>query len=287
MCYNTKQTRKVKDLENYYRVGLIQDRDYEIDDVAIRQAFDTPFYNLSGFMHPMMLIITSDLPDSLLPAKWGIAPDNFNVEYLDKFYELKKGAALNAQSEKAFKLALYYESIYERRCIVPVDGFYEPHTLPIDKKIPKTVPFHFEYEDKSPISFAGIYNILRNQESKKEYFVFTILTKKATPLFKEIHNSPAKDNGHRMPLILDEKYLDDWLDVDISTGYLTDIMESNTEKEIVARPIKRDIYRRNLDSNYEGVDDFHNYHQDPQGLKFDFKGYKPHFFGEGQTSLFD
>ena len=275
-------------LEFYYRIGLIRKGE---NFPSLRDAFDVPMYQLNGFDHPLMLIITSEFPDTLVPAKWGIAPEldeygnPFEIDNLDNYYKKQLGYTLNAQAEKAFKYKLYYDSIFERRCVIPVDGFYEPHTLPNRTKKKEKVPFVFEYEDKSPISLAGIYNVLHREDSDEAIVTFTIFTREANDLFKEVHNVPNKEGKHRMPLILNDDVIDDWLNEEISSSYLEDLLLTEPSKEIIARPVTRDIYKR-VDSNYEGVDNFHDYHTDPQGLRFDFNGYKPHFFGE-QNDLFN
>ncbi len=180
MCYKTSNKFTVNEMEARYNVA--RDPNLDIDD------HDFTNYHIIGFTFPPMLIIGMDAgldicpkPHILHPALWGIIKPEWNGHDVNDYYKSLgryTGAALNAQSEKAFEYWLYKDSIMTKRCIVPVTGFFEPHKLEN-----KSYPFYFERKDEKYISIAGLYTI-----SKSGFVGFTLLTKEASPLFAAVHN---------------------------------------------------------------------------------------------------
>ena len=181
MCFHTSQTKKVQELENRYDVNIH-------DDLA-EEAFNVPAYHINGFAHPNMLIIPQEGSDILAVARWGIAPSKTKPEEIDAYYKkaVRFGGGLNAQSEKLFEHFIYKYSSLERRCIIPVTGFYEPHE---HKK--KKYPYYIHRADNESFALAGIYTIIEDG-----LVTFSILTKEASPMFAEIHNKRK-----RQPILL-------------------------------------------------------------------------------------
>ncbi|WP_455715453.1 SOS response-associated peptidase [Anaerosporobacter sp.] len=100
-----------------------------------------------------------------------------------------KGVLINARSETAFEKKTFRESLMSRRCIIPAAGFYEWDS---DKnKIYFTVP------EKKCMYMAGLYRY------EKEESRFVILTTAANTSMKDIHD--------RMPLILNEEMITEWI----------------------------------------------------------------------------
>lgn len=146
------------------------------------------------------------------------------------------GAGLNARSEKLYDHFIYKYGADSRRCVIPVTGFFEPHTAPKKFKI----PFYFEGVDTDILSLAGIYTI-----TKDKYLTFTILTKAATPLFEKIHNTK-----NRRPVILQKENVKDWL----SDGTTPDGVERLVKNDMPdngfnAYPVSKDLYSPKVDAN--------------------------------------
>lgn len=100
-----------------------------------------------------------------------------------------KGLLINARSETALQKPSFSESVLHRRCIIPAAGFYE-----WDKS--KT-QYSFFLPDRPVIFMAGCFR--RYEDGDR----FTILTTAANESMSQIHD--------RMPLILPERDIDDWL----------------------------------------------------------------------------
>lgn len=99
------------------------------------------------------------------------------------------GVILNARADTVFEKRTFKDSIISRRCIIPASGFFEWN------KIKEKV--YFTPKSKKIMYMAGIYNIFENETR------FVILTTKANTSVKEVHD--------RMPLLLNENQIDEWI----------------------------------------------------------------------------
>ncbi len=234
MCFHTSQTKKVVKLENRYGVSL--------SNPDARDAFDIPSYHLNGFSHPDMLIIPQEKPSVIAPAIWGIIPSNKKPEQIRDYYKesVQFGGGLNAQSEKLFEHFIYKHSALTRRCIIPVTGFFEPHEYK-----GKKYPFHIKSKDNDVLSLAGLYTIIEN------VVTFTILTKKASPLFAKIHNKK-----NRQPIILQKDFEEDWLKNDLNENGIKELMNLNfNEEELSAYTVSRDLFQMKINTDIETIID--------------------------------
>ena len=262
MCYNTKHSRNVKDKERFYKIRLYPKQENS------RPAFDIPMYHNNGFLHANQLIIPQEAPQYLIGAKWGIAPETVAPEHLSDYYKEQRpyGEGLNAQSEKAFGHYFYNfnEAILHRRCIIPVDGFYESHKLP--NKV--SVPFHIKRKDDGIISLAGIYSVLRGG-----LCTYSIFTKMASPLFKDIHNTK-----NRQPLMLSDDKINSWLNTETDQVTIQSLLQHDYNNEdLSAYPISRDFNRSSIDTDYESITKPIDYFKDNTDIKgFDLGTYPMH-----------
>lgn len=234
MCFHTSTTHKTKKLEEHFKVTL--------NNENLRPLFDKPNYHLNGFAHPNMLVIPQEKPDVLAPGVWGLVPSNKTSQEIKDYYKeaVKYGSGLNAQSEKLFQHYLYRESAMTRRCVIPVDGFFEPHG-----HNKKKYPFFVRGKDQQPLGLAGIYSVIDT------YITFTILTKAASPLFERIHNTKK-----RQPVILEDAQAHDWLDVNLGQGDLKDIIQSEyPESNLETYTVSKDLFSPKVDSNVETIID--------------------------------
>ncbi|NIK93083.1 SOS response-associated peptidase [Mangrovimonas sp. CR14] len=232
MCFHTSTTNKVKKLEAFYSVDLV--------DESMRPYFDTPKYHMNGFSHPNMLVIPQEKSHVLAPGLWGIVPDNKQPDEIKPYFKeaVRYGGGLNAQSEKVFDHFIYRNSIMEQRCVIPVSGFFEPHD---HKK--KKYPFHIKSKEDSVLSLAGIYTMVGT------YLTFTILTKKASPMFEKIHNLKK-----RQPVILSQEDAHNWLSVDLNQNDISSLLtETYPENRLEAYPVSKDLFSPKVDSNVSTI----------------------------------
>ena len=111
-------------------------------------------------------------------------------------------STINARAEEVASKPAYREALKKRRCLVPADAFYEWQRL--DAKTKR--PFAFALASGEPYAFAGLWESWwpREQADAPPLETFTILTTDPNPLMEPVHN--------RMPVILEPKDYDRWLD---------------------------------------------------------------------------
>ena len=126
-----------------------------------------------------------------LVARWGLV----NTWAKDA----KRAAAqINARAETIASASAFRDAFAKRRCIVPADGYYE-----WTGTAPNRMPHWFHRPDGGLIYFAGLYESWQPQPGQWQR-TFTIITTDANRLTAPIHN--------RMPVILAEDLVDEWLD---------------------------------------------------------------------------
>lgn len=101
----------------------------------------------------------------------------------------KKKAAMfiNARSETIDKLSAFRKAFAERRCVVPVTGFYEWR-----EENGKKIPYMVHRKDDGIISLAGIWEFAEIENEK--LFSFSIITGPPSKLTEPLHD--------RTPIIL-------------------------------------------------------------------------------------
>ncbi len=105
---------------------------------------------------------------------------------------------INAKSETISRLPSFRTGYAKRRCIIPVDNFFEWR-----KKEPPKQPFAIGMKDGSPFGLAGIWENWRHPETGNFIRSFCILTCPANELIGTIHD--------RMPVILPPEAYKRWL----------------------------------------------------------------------------
>ncbi|MEO9513244.1 MAG: SOS response-associated peptidase family protein [Flavobacteriaceae bacterium] len=259
MCYSAAQAKKTSDLAKIMD-AVAKLPEFMNDDDLVR-------FHINGFAkhhmnagkkvaeHPIMLIQPQENPKYLTPVMWGFVPREVSGETIPEYYKktLPYGSGLNATAEKLFTSRMFMESGHQRRCVVPVTGFYEPHTTPHKVKgRPFKVPFHFSRKDDQVMKLAGIYEFTYDGHA-----TFSILTRQATPLFEKIHNTKK-----RRPVILHDEQTEAWLDGSTNRNELEQIISTDMPDELLtAHPISKDLYSPKVDSNRPNITDPVHYEQ--------------------------
>ncbi len=116
---------------------------------------------------------------------------------------------INARSETVHEKPSYRQAFAARRCIVPVDGYYEWQTLPGGGSRPRKQPYFVSRADGGVLALAGLYEFWRDRDHPADHpdawlVTCSIVTTAAEELLAPIHE--------RMPLFLDRAAYDAWLD---------------------------------------------------------------------------
>lgn len=105
---------------------------------------------------------------------------------------------INARAESVAEKPAYRWSFRKKRCLIPTDGFYE-----WKKEGKAKQPYLIRRKDAKPFAFAGLWDRWQDPE-RGPIDTFTILTTDANELIRPLHD--------RMPVILDPRDFDLWLD---------------------------------------------------------------------------
>ena len=130
---------------------------------------------------------------SLDLLKWGLIP---------YWCQDPKGGRrpINAKAESVAMLPMFKEAYARRRCIVPVDGFFEWRAI---RGMRAKQPYAIAMKDGSPFGLAGLWENWKNPNTGEWERTFAIITVPSNALLAQIHN--------RMPAILEPRSYERWL----------------------------------------------------------------------------
>ena len=172
---------------------------YEADKIVTRyevgqkQFRFTPNYNVAPSQ--MFPVVLRNSPNKIRLMRWGLVPE-WKKDFTFNF--------INIRAETTSDKPYFKKVLLHQRCIVPANGFFEWGIVNLEGKEEKH-PFYFTLNNQEIFSMAGIYTVLEDAE-KIVHYTFAILTCPPNDIVKPIHN--------RMPVILDNKNEDLWLDPD-------------------------------------------------------------------------
>ena len=106
-------------------------------------------YHYFGFQHPLMPLLCTVEPSRALPASWGLIPSW--AAQPEKALSIRS-KTLNARSETLAEKPSFRGSWPEKRCLIPVEGFYEPH-----KGENGSTPWYITRRDRGLFFLGGIY----------------------------------------------------------------------------------------------------------------------------------
>ena len=153
--------------------------------------------------------------------RWGLIPS---------WAKDASGAAkmINARSETAATLPAFRDAMKSRRCLIPVDGFYEWMRTGKTKQ-----PYCFEVNDGALFAFAGIWDRWKDPSGQwvKSCSILTTTPNAVT--------SPVHD---RMPVILDPDSYDLWLDPGMSNvGEVSNLLRPYDARLMRSYPVSARI----------------------------------------------
>jgi putative SOS response-associated peptidase YedK len=154
-----------------------------------QQVLFEPRYNIPPTVD-VPVVRFADGHRTLSLMRWGLLPSWTK--------DPKKAPLLNnARAESVAEKPSFRTAFKKRRCLIPVDGFYEWKTIGKAKQ-----PYYFHRQDERPFAFAGLWEAWNEIES------CTIITTDANEVMAPIH--------HRMPVVLVPNDYKEWLDPEAS-----------------------------------------------------------------------
>lgn len=205
-------------------------QEYDADNRIAAEEFE-PDYNVAptktspivrAQRRPAERLESAPVGRELVMMRWGLIPPWAK--------DAKVGARMiNARIESVSTASAFRTAYRRRRCIVPVDGWYEWRLDPDGKG---KQPFYMTAPDERSLSLAGLWEIWHDGDQRLT--TFTILTMPARGQLTQIHD--------RMPFILGRDEISSWLDIaggdpdavlSCPDGALADRLE--------LRPVGRDV----------------------------------------------
>ncbi|AST91283.1 MULTISPECIES: SOS response-associated peptidase [Sutcliffiella] len=176
------------------RFTLITTFEYLISEFDIQLAFDEELFANSYNIAPtqqIVSIINDGTNNRMGHLKWGLIPSWAKDEKM-------ASKMINARSETVDEKPSFKRSFYQRRCLIPMDSFYEWKR---DGKA--KIPMRIKMKDDSLFGVAGLWDTWK-APSGEAVHTCTVLTTEPNDLLTDIHD--------RMPVILPKEKQSIWLD---------------------------------------------------------------------------
>ena len=212
--------------------------------------------------HPIIFKNREDLQLHCRLMEWGCIP--FYIKDEGSFLK-QRAFMLNARSERILEdKNSYWHKIRNRRCLVPIDGFYEHRKV---QGFKNKIPYYITVK-KQPLFFLpGLYSVVELPDKQTgellRRFTFTIITRAANSLMQQIHNDG--DNKGRMPLLLPFEKAKKWMEEELTPEAYQKIinfemnqdeLNYNTVFSIRTHKLRPDGKRKNEPFQWEGVEKF-------------------------------
>lgn len=193
------------------------------DYIQVRFAASNPLgqmesnYNVApGTYNPT---VSRQSPNRVVLRRWGLVPGWAKDPRIG--YKL-----INARSETVSSKPAFRAAFARQRCLIPSNGFYEWKEEQGIKQA-----YFCGLIGKKMFGMAGLYDMWKDGEGK-ELLTYTIITREAQGLMKEIHG--------RMPIIVKEEDEEDWLENGISPKRLEEIMVQSLTPDMMY-PVSREV----------------------------------------------
>lgn len=127
-----------------------------------------------------------------VPARWGFVP---------AWMKPPVKPQVNARSDGIRDKPMFRSAYRARRCLVPVDGYFEWHDIFGNKKFKQ--PYAIALKSGEPFALAGVWETWRDAATDARIRTFAIVTCEANDMMSKIHD--------RMPVVLRREDYDRWL----------------------------------------------------------------------------
>ncbi|SEV99471.1 SOS response-associated peptidase [Halobacterium jilantaiense] len=197
------------------RYALFSDPEAVAAEFGLGDADFEPTYNAAPSQD--LPVILDDAPERLSSARWGLVPEWSDGPRADP-------DPINARAESLTEKRHFSEAYEQRRCLVPVDGFYE-WVADADGK----TPYFVSRADDRPFLLAGIWETWTPEQTQtglgefgdgggptreaETVRSFTIVTTEPNDFLADYH--------HRMAVPLDREQGEQWLTAEDPGDLLT------------------------------------------------------------------
>jgi len=168
---------------------------------------------------PVVRYDAKDHQHSLEVMRWGLVP------FWAK--DIKVGFAnINAKAEGIENRPAFREAFRQRRCLVPVDSYYEWKALDAKRKQPYAIAFR----DRRLMALAGLWETWKRPATGETVRSFTIATCPPNALCAALHD--------RMPVILPERAWPAWLgEIEAAPAEAKQLLVPYPAEEMICWPV--------------------------------------------------
>lgn len=241
MCFSVNVNLIKEELENRYGATLIDYDKYR------------PSYYYHAFALPEMPVVCSAGPSKIELYTWGLIPSI--TRDLNEAGNIRS-KTFNARAESIDNKKSFSSSFKTKRCIVPVQGFFEWQHTGREK-----IPWYICHAENEILSLAGLYDQWIEDNTGEVLNTFTIITTTANEMLAEIHNSTK-----RMPVILERASENQWLDLSTPAEELKKFLSPVPSEILHSHTISPLVNDRNKERNTPEVIQPYQYYK--QNLLF-------------------
>jgi putative SOS response-associated peptidase YedK len=177
--------------------------------------------------------ICPGLPDWILKQPLGASGphfDQYEWGLLPAWAKNPKASRrpINARADTVAERPMFRDLLRQRRCAVPIDGYYEWRTTTSGK-----VPFWFYLRTRAPFFLAGLWDCWH--EGKPDQVAsYTLMTTEPNELAATVHD--------RMPVMLHASHVPRWLDPTVTDPEaVADLLGPYPAEEMASRPVSRKV----------------------------------------------
>jgi putative SOS response-associated peptidase YedK len=167
-----------------------------------------------------LVVVQREARRAITAFRWGLIPHWADGP--------KTGSRMfNARAETLASSPAFRDALVRKRCLVPVDGFYEWKREGAARQ-----PFLIRSADGMPLALAGLWSGWRDPLADRVIRTFTIIT--AGP------NRQVADLHDRMPVVVPEAAWERWLDpVPEDPSELQALLQPNEDVRLEIRAVSR------------------------------------------------
>ena len=166
------------------------------------------------------IAVEQDGRPRLTSARWGLVP------FWAGGSKQRAAGWINARAETALDSPAFGPALRQRRCIIPVDAFFE-----WDRSVTPHQPFAIGAADDGLLALAGIWSPPFDSALPSA----AILTTSPDELLSPIHT--------RMPVILSRDALSDWLSLDTDIAELRPLLAPCEASSLRTWPVSTAVNR--------------------------------------------
>lgn len=153
---------------------------------------------------------TIDIPVFLNTARYTYA--HFGL--IPSWAKDRSSININARSESIYEKPSFKESFKTKRCLIPINGYYEWKK---DTLTNKSIPYIIKSKQTSYFALAGVYDIWYDSKLDKKVLGVALVTTQPNQTIEKLHD--------RMPVVLDKSDWRKWLSKNSTTDTLLSILK--------------------------------------------------------------